>query len=271
MRVAGSSASSSTAVDYIPLQDIYSRKSITSTSSVCDTESTFSTAKPLKYNEFTPVTSLQIHSLGHPLISLPLAPTELEIPIFNPATSRPVYLSIRPKRWSGSCRLVLAEDEGDEARVSSTTYRFGPLHPPVVKIWIDGTDRTENGDIEQFEVVSAGIFTRSVRFDTRWGRFEWRYGSRNERKDCAAHSLLVLEQVADSGDRRVVARFVRNDVLRTPGTRSSTAGNGGRLEMDLGKVSEVMVVATVLVMMKKEVDRMRMYQMAAISGASGGP
>lgn len=106
-----------------------------------------------------------------------------------------------------------------------------------------------------------------------------------------------------------VAQLVRSDSTRTPGTHSSYAGNGGDLELSkfvrldtaasaaaaaagsllLEKpkpasdiiygvgceksgevIDEAMVVATCLVMMKREVDRRRAVQISIMAGAASG-
>jgi hypothetical protein len=114
-------------------------------------------------------------------------------------------------------------------------------------------------------------------------RFEWRYGGKKERKRVieergeGCDSLLILERVMGD-ERRQIARLVRGEETRTPGTKKSNAGNGGRLELALESessfgddkrgeghgISEALVVVTVLVMLKKEIDRMRGWQIATI-------
>ena len=76
---------------------------------------------------------------------------------------------------------------------------------------------------------------------------------------------------------------MRNAEFRSKGSSSSSAGNGGRLEIDLGpwdgagekgerEMAVIMVVTTCLVMLKREVDQRRMQQIAMMSGgAHGGP
>ncbi len=136
-------------------------------------------------------------------------------------------------------------------------------------------------EAEVFEMTGKSLFTRTVEFETRkWGRFEWRYGNKRERAEWDADNLLILEKVivGREGERRErVAQLVRGEQMRTAGTKKASAGNGGRLMMDLqggqekGEVvSEVVVVVTVLVMLKKEIDRLRMIQIAAMSGGGGG-
>lgn len=79
--------------------------------------------------------------------------------------------------------------------------------------------------------------------------------------------------------RRRVAQLVRSETLRTKGTNGTTAGNGGRLFMDLRewegkkadvKAMEVLVLTGVVVMLKKEVDRRRAAQFMVMAGAAGG-
>lgn len=79
----------------------------------------------------------------------------------------------------------------------------------------------------------------------------------------------------DRGKVRV-AQLVRSEETRSPGSSSNSTGNGGRLEMCLdGKdreriVDEPMVVSTVLVMLKKEVNRRRAMQVVIISVVVSG-
>jgi hypothetical protein len=230
------------------------------------------TIAPQLSRNFNPTTSLQIQAEGKRVINFPLPPKQLEIPIFSPTTGRPVYISIRPRRRKGNCRLVLAEDSFETA-VARTTYRFGPRRDPIVRI---GRDDDLNAD--EFQIVGLSLFNRAMAFETkRWGRFEWRYGNREERAQYAADNLLILEKVGGSGEgeRVRVAQLVRNTVLRTPGTKYMAAGNGGRLQMDLGGekgrevIDEVVVVVTCLVMLKKEIDRLRVIQIAVLRCTTG--
>jgi hypothetical protein len=176
---------------------------------------------------------------------------------------------------------------------------------------------------DSFTITSLGLLTRAVSFRTRLGTFQWRYASRREREalalsmqgsnnnnnnnnksnDMDVASLLVLERVvrvahahnAAGGSRgskskvkeeevrTVVAHFVRGDGTRTEGSSRSSAGNGGRLLMDLSlwgetsgggkeerEMAAVMVVTTCLVMLKREVDRRRAQQIAIMAGVVGG-
>ncbi|KAF4340480.1 hypothetical protein FBEOM_5607 [Fusarium beomiforme] len=245
-------------------------------------------------SNFHPTRQLQIQAPGFPLIRLPLPPQPDPIYIFNVATTGELdeaeYVSIRPTRNSGSCYLARANDT-TQAALCTTTYSFGPGKPPKICLLGDGS---QDGYTEEIEISCKGLLTRSTIMRTHLGTFEWRYSSRSERHaantvvgeevDC----LLILDQVmkvAVAGGkqeerRHKVAQFVRSDGLRTQGSRKSSAGNGGRLMLDLRQwidrkdeavEMEILVVASCLSMMKKEVDRRRMHQaMVIMAGASGG-
>jgi hypothetical protein len=239
------------------------------TDSLLDTASSTAVESQINTN-FNPTASLQIQAAGKHAISFPSPPKQLETPIFSTTTGRPVYISIRPRRRKGNCRLVLAEDSFEEA-VARTTYKFGPGRNPIVRI-----GRDDDLEADEFEMVGKSLFNRTIGFESRrWGTFEWRYGSKAERAQYAADNLLILEKVGVGKGRVRVAQLVRNDVLRTPGTKYMAAGNGGRLQMELvGEkgheiIDEVVVVVTCLVMLKKEIDRLRAIQIAAMSGHGG--
>ncbi|KAE8448949.1 hypothetical protein EG329_008745 [Mollisiaceae sp. DMI_Dod_QoI] len=257
---------------------------------------------PTSIQNFSPTSTLQIQAQGKAAISFPLPPKQLEIPIFGwgDEAAGPKYLSIRAQRRSGNCILVQArgEDEGqDEVQLASTTYLWGPGRNPVVRVGKMSTpvpdgdgdimDMQGGEEVDEFEMQSKSMPHRTIFFNSRkWGRFEWRYAGRRERAlaDPAGkksiHNLLVLEKVIGKGEteqRIKVAQLIRSEEMRTPGTRKSCAGNGGRLEMCLegGEsegilVDEVTVICTCLVMLKKEIDRLRAIQIAAMSAGGGG-
>lgn len=229
---------------------------------------------PPPYTPFHATTSLQIQSSGHALLAFPTPPKQLTTAIFTLSPSgrcdRPLYLSTRAVRNSGNCTLVRADDEG-ATPIAETKYRWGPSADPVVCV----------GD-EEVVIQRRKWTCRTINFSWSGRRYEWRYGSKSERRGVegerreGCQSLLLLERVEGEGKgevRTLVARFVRGEETRTPGTKASHAGNGGRLEMALerggedlfaGGVGEEVVVATVLVMLKKEVDRRRGAQIAMI-------
>ncbi|KAM0257836.1 hypothetical protein ACHAQJ_004140 [Trichoderma viride] len=222
--------------------------------------------------------AFQIEARGHPLIAFPHSPRRVPIPIYNVDLSTGTitdlaYESIRPVRRSGNSILIRAGDSENDP-ICRTTYRFGPGRPP--KLELCGLMAYE----EEFEVAGKGFTTRAQVFRTHLGTFQWRYAGREERKAAGAGNLMVLDRitmVALEGGKQEekktpVARLVRNAEVRSQGTRATTAGNGGRLMVDLrewegtkGEVEqmEVLVVASCLVMLKKEIDRRRMQQAIA--------
>jgi hypothetical protein len=141
-----------------------------------------------------------------------------------------------------------------------------------------------DGDIEAetFDMSGKSLITRTICFESRkYGKFEWRYAARSERAALSnppPNNVLLLEKLVGE-ERILVARLVRSDETRTAGSKSSSAGNGGKLEMSLGGdgkeetgqlVDEVTVVVTCLVMLKKEIDRLRTIQIMIMSGAASG-
>ncbi|KAF4510815.1 hypothetical protein G6O67_002678 [Ophiocordyceps sinensis] len=229
----------------------------------------------------------QVDTEGHPLFALPTSPRPDPVHVYSVLPTGEigpeVYQSIREKRNSGSCTLVRAGHGGQsQAPVCSTTYRFGPYRPPKMRLLGDVTRE------EDFEVRGRGCHTRAQNIRTHLGTFQWRYASRSERKAVGASSLLVLDLMATAAaaggkqgeSRTAVAHLVRNEAFRTRDTGVTTAGNGGRLSMDLrnwvdakGETQQVQVlaIASCITMLKKEVDRRRMHQLMAIAGgASGG-
>lgn len=268
---------------------------------------------PPGYDEstsFAPAVQLQIQTVGKPVISLPFPPKAEAIPAIpvhpdGTASGQPRYLSVRPNRNSGSCYLVSGDADASPTPLSTTTYRFGPGRPPQVHLFLPGTgapeaaaDAEEGDDLgawDSFIIESKGMLTRAQRMRSRLGTFEWRYASRSERKAANASSLLILDRVVkvvrarngsggssgkDEEIRTPIARFVRNAETRTPGSKPSSAGNGGRLLMDLTtwdeseklerEMAAVLIVTTMMSMLKKEVDRRRAQQIAALAGAAGG-
>lgn len=264
---------------------------------------------------FRPTVNLQVQTSGKPLLSLPIPPRAVPIPILevnpedNSVAHEPRFVSIRPKRGSGSSCLVsgeayLANSETDIEwkPLSTTTYRFGPGRPPSVSLFLPASHQQHepNGVEGQEEpwdtcnILSTSLISRSQMLrHTRLGTFEWRYARRAERRALKANSVLVLERiihVAVAGSpkneeiRRTVALFLRNQELRTPGTSAGSASNGGRLMIDLsvweegdgegGKVDRemavVLVVTTVVAMLKKEVDRRRAQQIGVMVAVAGG-
>ncbi|KAI9149001.1 hypothetical protein HJFPF1_11045 [Paramyrothecium foliicola] len=247
---------------------------------------------------FVATTQLQIQATGIGNCSSLSMPRPDPIPVYRlqtgtsanyPDAQAPAYLSLRLKRSSNSCGLVRAS-EPDGTPLIATIYRWGPgrrprmrILPPTPSISIEDAINADDVNCEMVEVRSRSVFSRAQKIETSFGTFQWRYGSREERREAFdANSLLILEKTdqrtwekSSKEDKPMrIAQFVRNDDLRTPGTHKYMAGNGGRLMVDLSswmgekgatvEKVEAFVVASCICMLKREVDRMRDNNIAAV-------
>lgn len=82
---------------------------------------------------------------------------------------------------------------------------------------------------------------------------EWSYAKTDTLSVADGHSTGKLPK------GQLIAQLVRYEGTRTPGTSRCTAGNGGELQIDkeacrLLELDETVVVATCLVMLKRESD-----------------
>ena len=226
-------------------------------------------------------TELQIEALGYTSNQALRGSKILEtISVYSVEAGVPQqekYTSVRPKRESNSCALVRTSDPEQTALIS-TVYRWGPGRPPRMHIQpsdanvsVDQAINDENIRGEEIKVKSKSMLSRAQIFDTSFGKFEWHYSSRSERKACDADSLLILEDV----DRGIaVARLIRDDRFRTPGSVKDSGGNGGRLVMDLSNwktekhadadAMEAFIVASCILMLKREADRFIDNNIAAV-------
>ncbi|KMU86423.1 hypothetical protein CIHG_04212 [Coccidioides immitis H538.4] len=222
------------------------RRSPSITSSISSAE-TSNTQAPSTFN---PSRSLFINSQGVRLIRLPVASYELEVNILNPDGSV-AYVSRRENRSSGDATLS-SPQFGD---LLKTCYFFGPHRDPVIRS--ASNDNTLDTDTNTDTAVKASTpeikvvrkwNSRTQYFTTFYGdSFQWRIGRR-------------------------VAQLVRNEHTRPQGASKSAAGNGGELLLDdraIGvEVDEALVVATCLLMLKKEIDRRRMAEIAVFGIAA---
>ncbi|CAM1504206.1 Fc.00g017970.m01.CDS01 [Cosmosporella sp. VM-42] len=281
--------SSTTCIELSQLTPTSSQASLPQYDAIYENTGSSSSSDP---SGFHPTKHLQIKAQGLRCLAFPLPPRPDPIYIFNVAPTgtyeQAEYISIRPTRGSGSCYLVKADDP-QHTPICTTTYRWGPGKPPKIQLLAGNTASTKAPDYtEEIEIDCKGCFTRTTSMRTHLGTFEWRYASRAERKALSGDNVLILDRVTtvalEGGKqevrRRKVAQLVRNSEFRTEGTKKSTAGNGGRLMVDLREWAdrkdeagqmEMLAVASCITMLKKEVDRRRMHQTIAImAGASGG-
>ncbi|OBT53941.1 hypothetical protein VE04_05076 [Pseudogymnoascus sp. 24MN13] len=220
-------------------------------------------------NNFTPTNHLQIQAIGYDVNQALTSRTLENIFVFRPKSSEAEYASMRLKKNSNSCALVRASDP--HATLISTIYRFGLGRHPRMRILspnsvVSVEEAIENGNVrgELVEVKSRSMVLRGQVFDTSLGKFEWRYGTREEQAACNADSLLVMERIegkSKSGSR--IAQLIRNE--------DYSGGNGGRLMMDLRMWNddspervEAFVVASCILMLKREADRFIDNHIAAV-------
>ncbi|KAH7377617.1 hypothetical protein BKA66DRAFT_152667 [Pyrenochaeta sp. MPI-SDFR-AT-0127] len=227
---------------------------------IADTVSVLSdTTLGFASGSFIPVKSLHINAKGSPVLRLPLPLAELETTIHNFDGSL-AYTSTRAKKSSGNCVLT----DADGKALIGTQYFFGPSKDPV----LSRLDVAEGQDIKTVSKWTS----RDHKFLLPDGRIlAWTY---KKEKGFGAQGAKGTALVLTLGDKRLAA-LVRNDETRTSGSKSCSAGNGGELVLgeDVGGkdgVNEDLVIATCLLMLKKEIDRRRTVQFMMIAGAVSG-
>lgn len=228
-----------------------------------------------------PKRSLFIYTKGIPLLRLPAPSSELQICIYNNAPNdgdegNLAFTSTRTKRSSGNCVLTAAghslETQQRGSIAIETEYFFGPGRDPVLHV----LDTALPEGKQQMDIKTTSKWTsRSQTFALSDGRsFTWAYkkshsvfgSSEKDGKDNSTALVMTLD------DGKVIAALIRNKDTRTPGSKSCSAGNGGELVLMEGigsseGVSEELIVASCLLMLKKEMDRRRMVQAMMISAA----
>lgn len=225
--------------------------------------------------------TLLLNARGIPVLRFPIPSREMQVPITTPSGDL-AYMSTRAKWTSGNA--VLSNAEGKELIASE--YQFGPNRDPKLRLLNKGGE----------EIHTKSNWTsrrQEYAFQTGQG-FIWQYVKEVDPSPANTkgkkRSFLVLEVPVTTPsspittgkgkkkqETRRVARLVRNEESRTPGTKACFAGNGGGLEIDeqaleATGLGEDLVIASCLMMLKKEIDRRRLVQAwvltAAISGGS---
>ena len=225
-------------------------------------------------NTFVPTVQLDIKAVGYDDNQALIGKSLENITIHQVDSGETKYTSFRLKRSSNSCALVRGSDPNGPALIA-TIYRWGPgrhprikLFPPNSSVSVEEAINSDAAECEVVDVRSRSVFKHTQKFETSLGAFEWRDGSDDEKEACNATSLMVMERFDQAKNCVRVAQFVRNDELRTPGTKKGLAGeggSGGRLMVDLSmwageKASsaddmEAFTVASCLCMLKREADR----------------
>lgn len=235
---------------------------------------------PIPEVPITPSTVFTVHAQGTRFIRFPTPSPELEIAIFNGTDTsvEPVYTSIRSKRGSGNATLRHYM-KGD---LLATSYRFGLFRDPEIRRIDGGSDSkvVQSDDSAGELAVKISTGCRAVTFTSTTDdskTFKWEYkksisltGKKRRLMILSMHdSSLSAEWKKDE----MLAALVRTDDTRTPGTKKSDAGNGGLLVLDEQAttfMNEETILATCLMMLKKEIDRQRMIQVAIMAGGAGG-
>ena len=186
------------------------------------------------------------------------ASSQMQTPVYRGTAtlSQPAYVSERGKKYSNSC--ILRNFAGGISL--ATSYKCG-LSPPRI-IQVDphtpcGAVQYRDGDT----VLSVKSHFWSTRVDlTRTDdsqTFEWNY-TRTEVNSKKRRVLVLSKTDASRQQQIVLAVLLRTDGTRTPGTSKWSSGNGGQLLINSkaeAHMTEALIVATCLMMLKKEVDR----------------
>ena len=209
--------------------------------------------------------------------ALPTPSNELEICIFDGTntTTEPLYVSTRASRRSGNAVL----HHSQRGELLATNYKFGPFREPVIRYLSATGDIKLGPDDEQGPLaVKTKSHMLTYRVDLTMAEhenksFNWRYvrTPTPEGKKTRVLALTTETSGSSSGkDGTVIAVLLRTDSTRTPGTSKWCAGNGGQLILGseaATHMDESLIVASCIMMLKKEIDRQRGAQSAAIAGA----
>ncbi|EAW16405.1 uncharacterized protein NFIA_057550 [Aspergillus fischeri NRRL 181] len=204
---------------------------------------------------FHPSRTLYIAAQGIAAFRLPLPSRELEIPIYDSADGTVAYVSRRSSVCSGNA--ILSDPNcGD---LLHTEYFFGPARDPEISM-TDGS-KSQSLPIR----ISSRWTSRATTFNTPDGWvLEWSYTKRKDSNGQKENVIVLqLKDVKSKKHGKVLAQLLRGGETRTAGSSPSDAGNGGHLLIDEKAakfVEEPLLVATCLLMLKKEIDRRRLMQ-----------
>lgn len=112
--------------------------------------------------------------------------------------------------------------------------------------------------------------TRKLSFthrDTKMSFF-WSYESTRAVEGGRAGVLALRAMTGEQKrDYPLVAQMIRSRATRTPGTKRTSAGNGGKLVLEqhaTDHLDEALIVATCLAMLKREAHQRRINQFACM-------
>ena len=222
---------------------------------------------------------LTVYAGGTQACRFPTPSNEMNIPVFEGTDSavEPLYTSTRAKRRSGNAVLRHSQ-RGD---LYGSYYKFGPFREPVIRHVSAPSDikRSNQEDEEEGPLaVSTKSHTLSYRVDfthAETGKtFGWKYTKTQLPTGKARVLVLETDAAGSSSEKapsKTLAVLLRTDDTRTPGSSKWDAGNGGQLVIDANAtalIDEALIVATCIMMLKKEIDRQRGAQAAAIGAAA---
>lgn len=228
---------------------------------------------------FRPGRSLHIDARGigpfRMPIPIPVPDSQTEIPIFDHTNeNRLAYVSRRSKLHSGDAIL---SDALTGKELVATKYFFGPGKDPILHVSPVQTCEKDASTVSDYKIQLSSKWTsRTMSFTMpAWhknseSQYQWAYGSRRDPDTERKISLITLHQQPENNEDssgRIIAEFVWSTATRSAGSSRATAGNGGLLviDRDAGEyLDEEVVVATCLVMLKRETDRRRAFQMAVV-------
>ncbi|KAE8375404.1 hypothetical protein BDV26DRAFT_267920 [Aspergillus bertholletiae] len=203
----------------------------------------------------------QIEAKGIRAFRPPMPMRQNEIPIYT-ADGTLAYTATKHKALS-SHTILASPKHGD---LFSIDFRPGGcpwirfLHPV-------------DGDVILPIALQGKLTTRAMSFTPPEGgcKWEWKYSTVTT-PDGGKRKALCLEKMGTAECAQVtrVAYLLRSPDTRATGSSCCSAGNGGQLVMspdtDLSTVEEALVIATCLVMLRRERDRRRFVQAMVIGG-----
>ncbi|KAB8071043.1 hypothetical protein BDV29DRAFT_197661 [Aspergillus leporis] len=192
----------------------------------------------------------------------PMPMRQNEVPIYD-ANGALAYTATKDKTWS-SHSVLSSPKHGELFSIDFT---------PGSRPWIRFLQPVE-GDVVHPIALDGKWTSRTMSFTPPEGgcRWEWKY-TRTTTPDKKDLKALCLEKVelSESGEKATrVAHLLRSPDTRATGSSCCSAGNGGQLVISSGSglslVEEALVIATCLVMLRRERDRRRFIQAMVIGG-----
>ncbi|KAE8130848.1 hypothetical protein BDV38DRAFT_266102 [Aspergillus pseudotamarii] len=202
-----------------------------------------------------------IEAKGIRAIRPPMPMRQNEIPIYT-ADGTLAYTATKDKALS-SHTILASPKHGD---LFSIDFR------PGCSPWIRFLPSVE-GDVIPPIALQGKLTTRTMSFTPPEGgcKWEWKY-STIASPDGAKLKALCLEKIDEAECAKVtqIAYLLRGPDARATGSSCCSAGNGGQLvislDVDLSMVEEALIIATCLVMLRRERDRRRFIQAMVIGG-----